>query len=73
MQVITKKRAISIGLRARAPLVVRAAALLVLVAAVVFVAVSYYKLRNTERFQMKSETPVLSTEIKASSKGTSNV
>lgn len=64
MQVITKKRSISIGWRARAPLVVRAAALLVLVAAVVFVAVSYYKLRNTERFKMKSETPVLSTEVK---------
>jgi len=36
MQEITRKRAIAIGLRARAPLVARAGALLVLVAALVF-------------------------------------
>jgi LPS export ABC transporter protein LptC len=64
MQEITKKRALGIGLRARAPLVARAGALLVLVAAIVFVAVSYYRLRNTEKFRLQSKTPELSKEIK---------
>src|SRR6266480_5166108 len=64
MQEITKKRAIAIGLRARAPLVARAGALLVLVAAIVFVAISYYRLRNNKPFRLKSEAPELSREIK---------
>jgi LPS export ABC transporter protein LptC len=64
MQEITRKRAIAIGLRARAPVFVRVAALVILVAAVVFVAVSYYHLRNTERFRIKSKAPELSKEIK---------
>jgi lipopolysaccharide export system protein LptA len=64
MQEITKKRAIAIGLRTRAPLVARAGALLVLVAAIVFVAISYYRLRNNVPFRLKSETPELSKEIK---------
>ena len=64
MQEITRKRAIAIGLRARAPLVVRAGALLILVAAIVFVAVSYYRLRNNKPFRLKSESPELSKEIK---------
>ncbi len=63
MQEITRKRAIAIGLRARAPLVARATALLILVAAVIFVAVSYYRLRNNKPFRLKSETPELSKEI----------
>jgi lipopolysaccharide export system protein LptA len=64
MQEITKKRAIAIGWRARAPLVARAGALLILVTAIVFVAVSYYRLRNNKPFRLKSETPELSKEIK---------
>ena len=64
MQEVTKKRSIAIGWRARAPLVVRAGALLILVAAIVFVAVSYYRLRNTTRFRLRSETPELSKNIK---------
>src|SRR4051812_29845806 len=64
MQEITRKRAIAIGLRARAPVVVRAAAVSVLVAALVFVAISYYRLRNKTRFVMKSESPELSKEVK---------
>ncbi|HEX9544490.1 MAG TPA: LPS export ABC transporter periplasmic protein LptC [Pyrinomonadaceae bacterium] len=63
MQEITRKRAIAIGLRARAPLVARATALLILVAAIIFVAVSYYRLRNNKPFRLKSETPELSKEI----------
>jgi len=64
MQEVTRKRAIAIGWRARAPQVVRAAALLVLVAAIVFVAVSYYRLRNNVPFRLQSKTPQLSKEIK---------
>ncbi len=64
MQEVTRKKSIAIGWRARAPLVARAGALLVLVAAIVFVAVSYYRLRNNIPFRLKSETPELSKEIK---------
>jgi lipopolysaccharide export system protein LptA len=64
MQEITRKRAIAIGLRARAPLVVRAGAVIILVAALVFVAISYYRLRNNKPFRLKSEAPELSKEIK---------
>jgi lipopolysaccharide export system protein LptA len=64
MQEITRKRAIAIGLRARAPVVVRAGALIILVAALIFVAVSYYRLRNNKPFRLKSEAPALSREIK---------
>jgi LPS export ABC transporter protein LptC len=63
MQEITRKRAIAIGLRARAPLVARATALLILIAALIFVAVSYYRLRNNKPFRLKSETPELSKEV----------
>lgn len=63
MQEITRKRAIAIGLRARAPLVARATALLILVAAIIFVAVSYYRLRNNKPFRLKGEAPELSKEV----------
>ncbi len=63
MQELTRKRAIAIGLRARAPLVARATALLILVAAIVFVAVSYYRLWNNKPFRLKSESPELSKEV----------
>jgi len=63
MQELTRKKAIAIGLRARVPLVARGAALLILVAALIFVAVSYYRLRNNKPFRLKSETPELSKEI----------
>jgi len=64
MQELTKKRTIAIGLRARAPLIVRAGALLILVAALIFVGVSYYKLRNRTTFYLKGSNPELSKEIK---------
>ena len=64
MQEITRKQTTAIGLRARAPLVARAGALLILIAAIIFVAVSYYRLRNNKPFRLKSETPELSREIK---------
>jgi LPS export ABC transporter protein LptC len=64
MQEVTRRRSIAIGLRARAPVVVRAGALLILLAAIVFVAISYYRLRNNKPFRLKSESPELSKEIK---------
>ncbi|HKO62732.1 MAG TPA: LPS export ABC transporter periplasmic protein LptC [Pyrinomonadaceae bacterium] len=63
MQEITKKRAIAIGLRTRAPIVARAAALFILAAAIIFVGISYYKLRNNKPFRLRSEAPELSKEI----------
>ncbi len=63
MQEITKRRAVAIGLRTRAPLVARAAALFILAAAIIFVAISYYRLRNNKPFRLRSESPELSREI----------
>lgn len=63
MQEINRKRAVAIGLRTRAPQVARVAAIFILVAAVVFVAISYYRLRNNKPFRLRSEAPELSKEI----------
>src|ERR1041384_3752206 len=52
------------GLARAAPMFVRAGALIILAAAVVLVAVSYYRLRNNKPFRLKSENPELSKEIK---------
>jgi len=62
MQEIKRRRAVAIGLRARLPLVTRMLALFVLVAGIVFVAVSYYRLRNTTRFVMWPGAAELSKE-----------
>jgi len=61
MQVVKRKRAVAIGLRAKFPLVTRVVALLVLVVGLVFVAVSYYRLRNNKPFIMFPKRPELST------------
>ena len=57
MQEVTRKKAIAIGLRAHAPLVVRAGALLTLATALIFVAVSYYRLRNNKPFRLAYNSP----------------
>ena len=62
MQEVRRRRAVAIGLRARLPLVTRMLALFVLVAGVVFVAVSYYKLRNRTVFVMRPGAAELSKE-----------
>lgn len=62
MEVIKRKRAVAIGLRAKLPLVTRVVALSVLVAGVIFVGVSYYRLRNTSRFVMVPKATELSKE-----------
>ncbi|HEX6732424.1 MAG TPA: hypothetical protein VF074_20570, partial [Pyrinomonadaceae bacterium] len=63
MQEITRRRAIAIGLRSRVPMLARIATVVLLASGIAFVGVSYYKLRNTNRFVMKSGTPELSKEI----------
>ena len=62
MQEIRRKRAIAIGLRARLPVFTRVVALFVLVAGIVFVGVSYYKLRNRTIFHNISKGTELSSK-----------
>jgi LPS export ABC transporter protein LptC len=62
-QELIKKRAIAIGLRAHYPMMARIAAIVLLASGIAFVGVSYYKLRNNERFVMRSKTPELSKEV----------
>ena len=47
----------------------RAAAILILTAAVAFIAISYYRLRNNKPFRMRSETPELSKEVTGRTEG----
>jgi LPS export ABC transporter protein LptC/lipopolysaccharide transport protein LptA len=52
-----------VGLRARFPLVIRVLALVVLVAGIIFVGISYYRLRNNEPFRMRGADPELSKQV----------
>ena len=63
MQELTRKRSIALGLRARVPVIARLVAFALLVSGIAVVAVSYYKLRNVEKFRAKSEKPELSKEV----------
>jgi lipopolysaccharide export system protein LptA len=63
MEAVTRKRAIGIGWRARVPLIARILAFVLLVSGIAVVAISYYKLRNVEKFRAKSEKPELSKEV----------
>src|ERR1043165_8061854 len=70
MQAVTRKRRITaVDLRARVPTIARALALLLLIAGGVYVGVSYYRMRNFQRWRMVSETPALSKEIVAVTNG----
>jgi len=64
MQELTRKRAIALGLRARVPVIARIVAFTLLASGLAVVGVSYYKLRNAEKFKAKSEKPELSKEVK---------
>ncbi|HJS24795.1 MAG TPA: LPS export ABC transporter periplasmic protein LptC [Pyrinomonadaceae bacterium] len=64
MQELTRKRAIAIGLRAKVPVIARIVAFTLLASGLAVVGVSYYKLRNAEKFKAKSEKPELSKEVK---------
>ncbi|HEV8169009.1 MAG TPA: LPS export ABC transporter periplasmic protein LptC, partial [Pyrinomonadaceae bacterium] len=63
MQEITRRRAIAIGLRAKVPAIARLVAFALLVSGLTVVGISYYKLRNSEKFKAKSEKPELSKEV----------
>jgi len=63
MQEITRRRAIALGLRAKVPVIARLVAFALLASGLAVVGISYYKLRNAEKFKAKSEKPELSKEV----------
>jgi lipopolysaccharide export system protein LptA len=63
MQALTRKRSFGIGWRAKVPLIARIVAFVLLASGIAVVGVSYYKLRNTEKFRAKSAMPELSKEV----------
>jgi LPS export ABC transporter protein LptC len=63
MEALTRKRSFGIGWRARVPLIARIVAFVLLVSGIAVVGISYYKLRNVEKFRAKSEKPELSKEV----------
>jgi len=63
MQEVTRRRAFGIGLRARVPLVARITAFVLLAAGVGFVGVSYYKLRNRDKFVLSKKPAELSKDV----------
>ncbi len=63
MQALTRKRSFGIGWRARVPLIARIVAFALLASGIAVVAVSWYKLRNVEKFRAKSAMPELSKEV----------
>src|SRR5919206_5174992 len=63
MQALTRRRSFAIGWRAKVPLIARIVAFVLLVSGIAVVAVSYYKLRNVEKFRAKSEKAELSKEV----------
>src|SRR5215813_1672768 len=63
MQELTRKRSLALGLRARAPLLARIMAGVLLAAGIGFVAHSYFKLRNNSKFKMFPATPELSKDV----------
>src|SRR6185503_6775205 len=63
MQELTRKRALALGLRAKVPMITRILAFALLVSGIAVVGISYYKLRNVEKFRAKSENPELSKDV----------
>src|SRR5919206_1712104 len=63
MQALTRRRSFAIGWRAKVPLIARIVAFVLLASGIAVVAISYYKLRNVEKFKAKSEQPELSKEV----------
>ena len=63
MQEVTRRRAIALGLRAKVPVITRLVAFALLVSGLTVVGISYYKLRNAEKFKAKSEKPELSKDV----------
>jgi len=63
MQEVNRRRSIALGLRANVPMIARLVAFALLVSGITVVGISYYKLRNVEKFKAKSEKPELSKEV----------
>lgn len=63
MQEIRRKRAISLGWRARLPWITRVLAMVVIVAGLIYVGISYYRLRNNKPFVMIPGAPELSKQV----------
>jgi len=63
VQEITRRRSTAIGLRARVPLAARILAFVLLVSGIGFVGVSYYKLRNREKFVPAKKPTELSKDV----------
>ncbi|HEX8136602.1 MAG TPA: LPS export ABC transporter periplasmic protein LptC [Pyrinomonadaceae bacterium] len=63
MQEIRRKKAIAVDWRARLPWVTRVLALSVIVAGIIFVAISYYRSRNNKPFVMIPGAPELSKQV----------
>jgi LPS export ABC transporter protein LptC/lipopolysaccharide transport protein LptA len=63
MQDLTNKRAHALGLRARVPVIARIVAFALLASGIAVVGVSYYKLRNVDKFKPRSDKPELSKEV----------
>lgn len=63
MQALTRKRSFAIAWRTKVPLIARIFAFTLLVSGIAVVAVSYYKLRNVEKFRAKSAQPELSKQV----------
>ncbi|HEU0252781.1 MAG TPA: LPS export ABC transporter periplasmic protein LptC, partial [Pyrinomonadaceae bacterium] len=60
---MTNKRTIALGLRAKVPAIARIVAFALLVSGVTVVGISYYKLRNGDKFRARSDKPELSKEV----------
>ena len=63
MQDLTNKRTVALGLRAKVPAIARIVAFALLVSGVTVVGISYYKLRNGDKFRARSDKPELSKEV----------
>jgi LPS export ABC transporter protein LptC/lipopolysaccharide transport protein LptA len=63
MQEVNRRRAIALGLRANVPMITRLVAFALLVSGITVVAISYYKLRNVEKFKAKSGEAELSKDV----------
>src|SRR4026207_1290879 len=63
MENLSNRRALALGLRARVPMITRLVAFALLLSGIALVGISYYKLRNSEKFKAKSEKPELSKEV----------
>lgn len=63
MQDVTRRRISAVDLRAKVPMLARGAALFLLISGILYVGVSYYRMRNNQPFRLIGGSPALSKEI----------